>query len=102
MEIFWRALICKDPLVVTPLVLCAYVSIGVDKMKIDPKNLLVAEIGNIESLALVQFEQCSHPSSLFNSDLLMQAADRQASGMHWSRSHLIVQWIKMPTDRAQT
>ena len=55
-------------------------SIDGNKVEIDPKNLyqrlLVAGIGNIEPQVLFQYELCSYPLALFDTSLLMRAADK--------------------------
>lgn len=65
---------------VTKLSSSVYVSTRGKKIEIEPKQLyqrlLVAGIGNIELKTLFQYELCSYPSSLFNSQLLMHLADK--------------------------
>ena len=54
--------------------------VSVDGEKIDPKHLyqrlLVAGIGNTDPEGLFQYEICLYPSSLFDTRLLLQAADK--------------------------
>jgi len=65
---------------VTTLAACLYVTVDEEKVEIDPKvlyqRLLVAGNGTVEPDILFQYELCSYPTSLFDTNLRMRNADK--------------------------
>jgi hypothetical protein len=57
-----------------------YVTVEGEKINIDPKHLyqrlVVAGSGNTDSQTLFQYELCSYPPSLFDTNLFMHLPDK--------------------------